>query len=85
MQRELPHGKESGMHNEPGYWMSEGSQYHLLRVRDQLRLLATLATPRARDEGAMGMPAIPLQQWAHCMQHLAEQVDDVLEHLGGVS
>ncbi|PPT45167.1 hypothetical protein XarbCFBP8147_21435, partial [Xanthomonas arboricola] len=23
MQRELPHGKESGMHNEPGYWMSE--------------------------------------------------------------
>lgn len=26
----------------------------------------------------MGMPAIPLQQWAHCLQHLAEQVDDVL-------
>ncbi|PPT45184.1 hypothetical protein XarbCFBP8147_21385, partial [Xanthomonas arboricola] len=25
MQRELPHGKESGMHNEPGYWMSEGT------------------------------------------------------------
>lgn len=47
------------MHDEPGYWMSEGTQYHLLRVRDQLRLLATLATPRAREEGAMGMPAIP--------------------------
>ena len=30
------------MHDEPGYWMSEGTQYHLLRVRDQLRLLATL-------------------------------------------
>ncbi|PPT55568.1 hypothetical protein XarbCFBP8153_19475 [Xanthomonas arboricola] len=83
MQRELPHGKESGMHDEPGYWMSEGAQYHLLRIRDQLRLLATLATPRSRDEGAMGMPAIPLQQWAHCLQHLAEQVDDVLEDLDG--
>ncbi|MBB5766134.1 XAC0095 family protein [Xanthomonas euroxanthea] len=70
------------MHNEPGYWMSESTQYHLLRVRDQLRLLATLATPRARDEGTMGMPAIPLQQWAHCLQHLAEQVDDVLSNLG---
>ncbi|MGR2727228.1 XAC0095 family protein, partial [Xanthomonas arboricola pv. corylina] len=42
------------MHNEPGYWMSEGTQYHLLRVRDQLRLLATLAAPRARDEGSLG-------------------------------
>ncbi|ASK90187.1 hypothetical protein KWH04_18430 [Xanthomonas campestris pv. trichodesmae] len=68
--------------SEPGYWMSEGTQYHLLRVRDQLCLLATLATPRAREEGAMGMPAIPLQQWAHCLQHLAEQVDDVLGDLG---
>ncbi|MFS8431554.1 hypothetical protein EIQ01_02275 [Xanthomonas campestris pv. raphani] len=83
MQRELPHGKESGMHDEPGYWMSEGTQYHLLRVRDQLRLLATLASPRTRDEGATGVPAIPLQQWAHCLQHLAEQVEDVLEDLGG--
>ncbi|WP_448120737.1 XAC0095 family protein [Xanthomonas arboricola] len=70
------------MHNESGYWMSEGTQYHLLRVRDQLRLLATLATPRTRDEGAVSMPAIPLQQWAHCLQHLAEQVDNVLEELG---
>ncbi|AEL05005.1 conserved hypothetical protein [Xanthomonas campestris pv. raphani 756C] len=58
------------MHDEPGYWMSEGTQYHLLRVRDQLRLLATLASPRTRDEGATGVPAIPLQQWAHCLQHL---------------
>ncbi|WP_199680206.1 hypothetical protein [Xanthomonas sp. CFBP 7698] len=70
------------MHNEPGYWMSEGTQYHLLRVRDQLQLLATLATPRTREEGAMGMPAIPLQQWAHCLQQIAEQVDDVLGDLG---
>ncbi|MBV6808237.1 XAC0095 family protein [Xanthomonas euvesicatoria] len=70
------------MHDEPGYWMSEGTQYRLLCVRDQLRLLATLATPRSRDEGAMGVPAIPLQQWAHCLQHLAEQVDDVLGDLG---
>ncbi|CAD0301725.1 hypothetical protein CFBP7900_01270 [Xanthomonas hortorum pv. carotae] len=62
--------------------MSEGTQYHLLRIRDQLRLLATLATPRSRDEGPMGMPAIPLQRWAHCLQHLAEQVDDVLSDLG---
>ncbi|PPT62027.1 hypothetical protein XarbCFBP8150_20755 [Xanthomonas arboricola] len=62
--------------------MSEGTQYHLLRVRDQLRLLATLAAPRARDEGAMGIPAIPLQQWAHCLQQLAEQLDDVLGDLG---
>ncbi|WP_115526595.1 MULTISPECIES: XAC0095 family protein [Xanthomonas] len=69
------------MHDEPGYWMSEGTQYHLLRVRDQLRLLATLAAPRTREEDAMSMPAIPLQQWAHCLQHLAEQVDDVLEDL----
>ncbi|WP_181105530.1 XAC0095 family protein [Xanthomonas arboricola] len=71
------------MHDEPGYWMSEGTQYRLLRIRDQLRLLATLAAPRAREEGAMGMPAIPLQQWAHYLQHLAEQVDDVLEDLDG--
>ncbi|NIK52004.1 MULTISPECIES: XAC0095 family protein [Xanthomonas] len=69
------------MHNEPGYWMSEGSQYRLLRIRDQLRLLATLAAPRARDEGPPGAPAIPLQQWAHCLQHLAEQVDDILNDL----
>ncbi|MFC0156205.1 XAC0095 family protein [Xanthomonas dyei] len=69
------------MHDEPGYWMSEGTQYQLLRVRDQLRLLATLAAPRTREEDAMSMPAIPLQQWAHCLQHLAEQVDDVLEDL----
>ncbi|CAE6686802.1 hypothetical protein CFBP6600_00660 [Xanthomonas arboricola pv. corylina] len=62
--------------------MSEDTQYRLLRIRDQLRLLATLAAPRAREEGAMGMPAIPLQQWAHCLQHLAEQVDDVLSDLG---
>ncbi|MGV7189505.1 XAC0095 family protein [Xanthomonas axonopodis] len=59
-----------------------GLPYHLLRVRDQLQLLATLATPRTREEGAMGMPAIPLQQWAHCLQHLAEQVEDVLGDLG---
>ncbi|MBB4597715.1 XAC0095 family protein [Xanthomonas arboricola pv. corylina] len=70
------------MHNEPGYWMSEGTQYHLLRVRDQLLLLSTLATPRSREEGTLGAPAIPLQQWAHCLQHLAEQVDDVLSDLG---
>ncbi|MBB4758081.1 hypothetical protein FHT15_002768 [Xanthomonas campestris] len=70
------------MHDEPGYWMSEGAQYHLLRVRDQLRLLATLATPRTRDEGSLGAPAIPLQQWAHYLQHLAEQVDGVLGDLG---
>ncbi|CAE1132351.1 XAC0095 family protein [Xanthomonas euroxanthea] len=70
------------MHDEPGYWMSEGTQYHLLRVRDQLRLLATLATPRSRDEGSLSAPAIPLQQWAHCLQHLAEQVDHVLDDLG---
>lgn len=38
------------MHNEPGYWMSEGTQYHLLRVRDQLLLLATLAAPRSRNK-----------------------------------
>ncbi|EGD20458.1 hypothetical protein E1J23_05105 [Xanthomonas gardneri] len=81
MQRELLHGKESGMRDELGYWMSEGTQYHLLRVRDQLRLLSTLATPRSRDEGTLGTPAIPLQQWAHCLQHLAEQVDDVLGEL----
>ncbi|MCS3809666.1 hypothetical protein [Xanthomonas sp. 4461] len=68
--------------SEPGYWMSEGTQYQLLRVRDQLRLLATLATPRSRDEGSLGAPAIPLQQWAHCLQQLAEQVDDVLDDLG---
>lgn len=47
------------MHNEPGYWMSEGTQYHLLRVRDQLRLLAALASPRTRNESAIGVPAIP--------------------------
>ncbi|NMI23280.1 hypothetical protein E1J24_15870 [Xanthomonas hortorum pv. pelargonii] len=81
MQRELPHGTESGMRDEPGYWMSEGTQYQLLRVRDQLRLLSTLATPRSRDEGTLSTPAIPLQQWAHCLQHLAEQVDDVLGEL----
>ncbi|MGQ5248234.1 XAC0095 family protein [Xanthomonas arboricola] len=69
------------MHNEPGYWMSEGTQYHLLRVRDQLRLLATLATPRTRDESVMSIPAIPLQHWAHCLHQLAEQVDDVLGDL----
>ncbi|MFA1752354.1 XAC0095 family protein [Xanthomonas campestris] len=69
------------MHDEPGYWMSEGTQYHLLRVRDQLRLLATLAAPRTCDEGTLGAPTIPLQQWAHFLQHLAEQVDDVLEDL----
>ncbi|MCS3748290.1 hypothetical protein FHY18_003923 [Xanthomonas arboricola] len=68
--------------SEPGYWMSEGTQYQLLRVRDQLRLLSTLATPRSRDESAMGMPGIPLQQWAHCLQQLAEQVEDVLDDLG---
>lgn len=61
------------MHDEPGYWMSEGTQYHLLRVRDQLRLLAALASPRTRNESAMGVPAIPLQQWAHCLQHLADR------------
>ncbi|MBB5858492.1 MULTISPECIES: XAC0095 family protein [Xanthomonas] len=70
------------MHNEPGYWMSESTQYRLLRIRDQLRLLATLATPRTRDEGALGAPTIPLQQWAHCLQHLAEQVDAVLGESG---
>lgn len=32
----------------------------------------------------MGMPAIPLQQWAHYLQQLAEQVDDVLGDLGTV-
>ncbi|KHL54213.1 MULTISPECIES: XAC0095 family protein [Xanthomonas] len=73
------------MHNEPGYWMSEGTQYHLLRVRDQLRLLATLAAPRARDEGSLGAPAIPLQQWAHCLHHLAEQLDELLSDLGSAS
>ncbi|MCF8824569.1 XAC0095 family protein [Xanthomonas campestris] len=65
--------------------MSEGTQYHLLRVRDQLRLLATLATPRTSDETMLGTPTIPLQQWAHCLQHLAEQVDDVLKDLGNAS
>ncbi|WP_349812080.1 XAC0095 family protein [Xanthomonas dyei] len=67
--------------SEPRYWMSEGTQYHLLRVRDQLLLLSTLATPRSRDEGTLGAPAIPLQQWAHYLQHLAEQVDNVLGDL----
>ncbi|MBO9858878.1 MULTISPECIES: hypothetical protein [Xanthomonas] len=70
------------MHDEPGYWMSEGTQYRLLCVCDQLRLLATLATPRSCDESTMGVPAIPLRQWAHCMQQLAKQVDDVLDALG---
>ncbi|WP_161960218.1 XAC0095 family protein [Xanthomonas campestris] len=73
------------MHNEPGYWMSEGTQYHLLRVRDQLRLLATLATPRTRDEAMLGTLTIPLQQWAHCLQNLAEQVDEVINDLGSTS
>ncbi|MBB4727995.1 XAC0095 family protein [Xanthomonas arboricola] len=73
------------MHYEPGYWMSEGTQYHLLRVRDQLLLLSTLATPRSRDEGTQGAPAIPLQQWAQCLQQLAEQVDNVINDLGGAS
>ncbi|CAD0298633.1 XAC0095 family protein [Xanthomonas hortorum] len=73
------------MHDEPGYWMSEGTQYHLLRVRDQLLLLSTLATPRSRGEGTLGAPAIPLQQWAQCLQQLAEQLDDVLGDLGGAS
>ncbi|MCC8493719.1 hypothetical protein LN451_07230 [Xanthomonas hortorum pv. gardneri] len=54
-------------------------------MRDQLRLLSTLATTRSRDEGAMGMPSIPLQQWAHCLHHLAEQVDDMLSDLGSTS
>ncbi|MCW2038203.1 XAC0095 family protein [Xanthomonas campestris] len=70
------------MHDEPGYWMSEGTQYHLLRIRDQLRLLATLAALRTRNEGTLEAPTIPLQQWAHFLQHLAEQVDDVLSDLG---
>ncbi len=65
------------MHDEPGYWMSEGTQYHLLRVRDQLRLLATLAH-RARARKALWACRPFRCSNGHIACNLAEQVDDVL-------
>lgn len=59
-----------------GYFLSEDAHLALLQTREQLRLLALLADPRALNEPELTLSAGAL---AECFWRLAGELDKVAE------
>jgi len=63
---------------EPMYHIPESAYEHLLMIRDELRLLATLIQPSTRAEEQVPRE-VPLTPLADGISLVAGQLDDVLE------
>ncbi|MXV09049.1 MULTISPECIES: XAC0095 family protein [unclassified Xanthomonas] len=62
----------------PGYFLPEGSQFRLAKLRDHVRFLARLAQPRTQAEERAAEPKVRMSEMALCLELLADQVDLVL-------
>lgn len=66
---------------DSGYEMSEDAQLRLLQVRDQLQMLAALASPRHPHEDASAELMLRPAALARCFEHLAGELDAVLQDM----
>lgn len=62
------------------YLMEEETQLQLVQLRDHLKLLSTLASPRFSQDEHHCLP-IPLQALSDCFASLAQDVGGLLEAL----
>ncbi|MGX5731084.1 XAC0095 family protein [Pseudoxanthomonas beigongshangi] len=62
------------------YLLEEETQLNLIQLRDHLKLLSLLASPRFRQDEHHSLP-IPLQPLSDCFASLADEADHVLDQL----
>ena len=62
------------------YLLEEETQLNLIQLRDHLKLLSLLASPRFRQDEHRSLP-IPLQPLSDCFASLAGEADHVLDQL----
>ncbi|MGX5732491.1 XAC0095 family protein [Pseudoxanthomonas beigongshangi] len=60
--------------------LEEETQLNLIQLRDHLKLLSLLASPRFRQDEHHSLP-IPLQPLSDCFASLADEADHVLDQL----
>jgi hypothetical protein len=64
-----------------GYFLPEGSQLRLKKLREYVEFLANLARPCIADEAKEGYAEIRPGEVAICLEQLEEQIGQVLEEL----
>lgn len=67
-----------------GYWMSEEHQLRLVQLRDQLRLMSDLSSPRNQQDEHLRLP-IKLQAMADCFAGMSDDLGRVLRRMEWMS
>ncbi|MGN7830728.1 XAC0095 family protein [Pseudoxanthomonas sp. 22568] len=67
-----------------GYWVSEEHQLRLVQLRDQLRLMSDLSSPRNPQDEHMRLP-IKLQAMADCFAGMSDDLGRVLRRMQWMS
>ncbi|MGN6223264.1 XAC0095 family protein [Pseudoxanthomonas sp.] len=62
------------------YLLEEETQLHLIQLRDHLKLLSLLASPRFRKDEHHSLP-IPLQPLSDCFAGLSDEASHILDQL----
>lgn len=62
------------------YLLEEETQLHLIQLRDHLKLLSLLVSPRFRKDEHHSLP-IPLQPLSDCFASLTNEISHILDQL----
>ena len=62
------------------YLLEEETQLHLIQLRDHLKLLSLLASPRFHKDEQHSLP-IPLQPLSDCFASLSDEAGHILDQI----
>ncbi|MGN7831025.1 XAC0095 family protein [Pseudoxanthomonas sp. 22568] len=62
------------------YLLEEETQLNMIQLRDHVKLLSTLSSPRFRKDEHHCLP-VPLQALSDCFAYIAQDINDMLDAL----